>query len=814
MPAREGTMGMYTGRPAGEGISMRLKLAVLGLLAAAAAAGFAQSNTAFDLDVTYIERTPRLDFTSGGGGWPADGQAVQWVAHMHNWGSQAVSSVDYRWTFDGAVVGTGTITNWAAGADTAVAWPWTWEKVRHSLKFELDPASAITGELSRGNNTLTIDTDALGVGAWVEDGLATYMHDNQKIYNDGANSFEDWMQRNMTLWNKMFRDAVYPSSPNGIVDRVRLDEVVHVGNGDLPLAGGIATNDPDFRDHTVDMMWGFPYHAGDVGPGNFYNPVPGSPFQYEWGLIHEMNHARYLIDSYGFDVHSISVQDLTLPNGAKMLGSSAMPYPGADIVRYDKYKGLMDSTHYYSEYEAYEWNRIAGLRARQGDYNAPGDIGVFLNTDLPQANHFRFVDQNLNPIAGATVEVHQSRANDGWYEKLYLQTPDLTYTTDSDGKVDMPRSPFGSYITHWYGMCNSVMLLVVKTSAGVVRTTFVEASDFNLEFWRGHTQDAYYEVQLDTSASNSTLGSVNPGPRARLSGRVVDTAGNPVSGVWVGVHPDGDAYSQTDSAGRWFLSAKVGEPIGIAAGRSLSTTTLYPLSQRYLGTPVPGNQTLSDLVIPNAVPNVVLSTSPVTTSPYAHWLGNVTDNAYPVRTAADQDFGTRWATTMVPATFVTRDTPLTYILTLKTNPVINTLVLHWQSNYARGYRIEIAPNATNFERVYSTDMGTGGFHIPLSNDFRGVDNIKFPARVARTVRIIMTNLNPSVNYASLWEIQAGLDPVTLTMDDAAQALRVASGLTAAAPDDMARLNTVRIGDASNVVDILDAVAVIRAVNGL
>lgn len=71
-----------------------------------------------------------------------------------------------------------------------------------------------------------------------------------------------------------------------------------------------------------------------------------------------------------------------------------------------------------------------------------------------------------------------------------------------------------------------------------------------------------------------------------------------------------------------------------------------------------------------------------------------------------------------------------------------------------------------------------------------------------------------MNYASLWQVQAGLDPVTLAIDDAAQAPRVAAGLSVVGPREMDRLNTVRTGDSSNVVDILDADAVTRAVNEL
>lgn len=798
---------------------MHLRLALAALCVAAATSSFAQSNTDFDLDVMYIERTPRINYdpTAPTGGWPADGQAVQWVAHLHNWGTQDVATVDYRWTLDGSVVAGGTITDWTAGTDITVSWPWTWEQVRHSLKFELDPDSAVTGELGRLNNTLNITTDALAVGVWVEDGLSAYMHDNQKVYNDGANSFEDWVQRNIVLWNKMLSDGVYPTSPNGITDRVRLDEVVHVGDGVLPLAGGgYATNFPDVRDKTVDLMWGFPYHSTDTGSGSLYDPIPGSPFEYDFELLHELDHARYLIDSYAFDVHDLAVQNVTDGAGHLLLGTAAMAREtDSGYVHSDKYKGLMDSSHYYSEYEAYEWNRIAGKRARYGNYNAPGDIGVFLNTDLPKNNHFRFVDQTFAPLAGARVEVHQARGNRGeWYGKVYADTPDAVYTTDSDGSVTLPRCPFGTSINQTYGIANGVMLLVIRLTNGVVRTVFVEASDFNLEYWRGHTVDGWYEVHLDTSPDNAAPGQVLPGPRGMLTGRVVDSAGNPVSGAYVGVHPDGDTYSVTDASGEWRLSVRAGDPVGISAVHTAPATMVNPMSARIRVTPVPGNQKLPDLVLPDAVANLVPPQAPVSVSPFSHWLGPTTDTAFPQTNAADGSFTTRWSTTMVPATFVTRDSPLQYTLTLPNSPVINSLVLNWDSEYARGYRVDISADSINYTRVQSTDMGTGGFHIAAGYDFRGVDVIKFPAQAVSTVVLSITNLNPSVNFDSLWEIQAALDATALGAADVQRALSIAAGFQSAGPNDLAALNVVENPDSPGVVDMQDVVAILREVSGL
>lgn len=453
-------------------------------------------NKDFDLDAMYIERLPRINYddNKSTGGWPKPGQRVQWVAHLHNWGARDINSVAYAWVLDGKKVAEGKIRDWKAEADTTVSYPWKWEQSRHTLAFILDSDSRYLEEASRGNNQVTIDTDALAVGYWVEDGLSRYMHEHQRELGDGANSFEDWGQRQMTIWNQMFANAKFGTSPAGIVDRVRLDKVVHVPTGALPLNGGLPTNNPDVTDKTVDMMWGMV--TKNLGPGDFWEVKHGGPFDSEYGLIHELNHARYLVDSYGFDVHKPALDGVKLADGTPIAGSAAMPVTGT-VVRYDKYRGMMGGPHHFSEYEAYAWNRIAGQRARKGNQNGPDDIGAYLNEDLPATNVVRFVDKAGKPITGANVEVHQARgAKTQWYGKTYIQQPDMTFTTDKNGEVTLPRCPFGDKIIHTYGLANSVLLYVVN-SKGTVRTAFHEVSDFNLEYWRGHKDKGEYEITLD-----------------------------------------------------------------------------------------------------------------------------------------------------------------------------------------------------------------------------------------------------------------------------------------------------------------------------
>ena len=103
-------------------------------------------------------------------------------------------------------------------------------------------------EVSKFNNRVEDYTDALAVGFYVEEYLWLVTHEHQKYLNIGSNGFEDWAQRQIREWNELLEEAIYPSTPLGVIDRVRLDRIVVTPNNSLPISGGLATNNPDNRE--------------------------------------------------------------------------------------------------------------------------------------------------------------------------------------------------------------------------------------------------------------------------------------------------------------------------------------------------------------------------------------------------------------------------------------------------------------------------------------------------------------------------------------------------------------------------------------
>ena len=445
-----------------------------------------------DLNVTYIERTPRYNYDSVKKN-PAPGDVVTFHGHIRNW-DYLTPAANYRWELDGVPVASGTLTDLGANEERVVTWQWAWQNGPHRVRLVVDPENVVT-EFSEVNNAVEDRTDGVIVGFWVEQSLYDYFHTRQRDLGIGSNSWEDWAQRQMAKWNEHNAVSVWDVTPNGVTDRVRIDKIVVVPDGALPLNGGLPSNNPDSRDKTVDMMWGFEWDPTSTFYSNTTSRDPNNPFYLEPSLRHEMGHARYLIDNYTFDVANNSsvtqVQIVEPTTGQPVAGTTLMPYLAFNSVLYYNQSGGMMTGPYgnnvWSPHEAGALQRIAGRRAVSGNMNAPGNIGEFLN-DLPLRNHVRFVNGTGQPLAGADVRWYAAGPGPGYGGKTFDTTPEYTLTADADGYVHLPRDPFVP------GQMREAVIRIAH--GGQVWYRFFEVAEMNLEYWRGHTQDGYYTVEL------------------------------------------------------------------------------------------------------------------------------------------------------------------------------------------------------------------------------------------------------------------------------------------------------------------------------
>jgi hypothetical protein len=445
-----------------------------------------------DLTISWISRLPELDYVWGStkpktDGWPLVGSQVTWRAHVRSW-LPSPKSVTYIWRVDDVEVKRGS-TTLAPNAVTNIDLARFWSFDRRRIELELDGKS------------LEVFSDAISVGFWVEQSFYDEFRANQDKLGIGSTGFEDWAQRTIELFNSMAALAIYPETPNGVIDRFRLQKIVIVPDDSLPLSGlpaeaslgASGSSHPDHEDRSVDLMWGFrkallPSYVGG------YKPDPVNPYYAGTAVLHELGHARSLVDVYAWDVlHDPPefVIDVT-EAGQRITGSQT------GRVHRTGEQGFMNK-HYthIDRYSAMTMNFLAGRRAVMGNYNEPRNFAAYLN-DFPAQNRVTIRDANGGAIANADVFLYQAQKTiptERWYGARFDDTPDLTLKTDANGQVLVGRSPFSpnGKVTHAADQNDGVVIVKVK-KGNFVAHGFLESRLFNLEYWRGNTQLADHEL--------------------------------------------------------------------------------------------------------------------------------------------------------------------------------------------------------------------------------------------------------------------------------------------------------------------------------
>lgn len=495
----------------------RVVIALLLLCAASGSAAVVHD----DLSVAWISRTPKIDYVWESSnptveGWPAEGAAVTWVAHVRWLGATPRSGVAYRWLLDGQPAGSGTV-DFAAGSLVEIPLPWIWTFTRHDIVFEIDPQNAIA-EVEERNNRRTFATNALAVGIYVERTYWETFAERVALVEIGATTFDDWIQIQVRRFNEMAANAIFPETPHGVNDHWRVDAIHLLDDGVLPLVppyseardwgGGpssLAALYPNVADHSVDIQWGFP-----AAHASFWPIV--SPWILTIGnsYIHEFAHARSMIDVYAWNLDESSdkviIGGLSTDRGGRFYSS---PYHG--LMQLDW--GHID------RYTAAAMNRLSGRRATVGNYNEPWDLGFFLN-ELPERNRVRFVRPDGTPLANATVRIYASADQPVAYpaNPPYMMTfdaiPEFTLTADANGEVVLGRNPFSrgdirAFVDHANGTA-----IVRVTDGATDHSAFLQSLDFNLAYWRGETAEGRYEVMVDTPPCPDQLGpgAVKPEP--------------------------------------------------------------------------------------------------------------------------------------------------------------------------------------------------------------------------------------------------------------------------------------------------------------
>ncbi len=460
-----------------------------------------------DLDVTYLSREPRYSWNAAKN-WPDPGELVTFTAHIINKGTIDSSAFDFQWRIDDQIVSTGTAASISPQGEATQVYSWTWQSGRHYVSFHADPQNLIS-ETAETNNAINDATDALTVGFWVEESV--YDEFNNRQNGAGTYSWEDWAQRIIQKMNWMFEQSVYPLAPQGVLTRVRLDNITIAPDGTLFNQG--PWHAP--YDTIYDGRWGFSVEE--------YLNCSDLCYDVPWWVIHELGH--YLlgrVDLYALDVNGGDVNVLD-ENGNRIAGTPLLPYIFWDGVHdasrvYDVMH-LPDPYSLFSDYHAYSLNRDwpQGQRTHHGwDY-------IY---EIPFETKIRVLDNNDQPVANVEVSVYQALPGDGSsgpYSQNIDNTPDIVGITDSQGLFSLGSKPFGDYES--YGITVGIVLVKLKNlTTGQYRYVWIEVTDLNLAYWRGQTSLYVHDVhfpdgpkRLRLSENNLTFSTAqgsNPPPQS------------------------------------------------------------------------------------------------------------------------------------------------------------------------------------------------------------------------------------------------------------------------------------------------------------
>lgn len=549
-----------------------------------------------DLDVTYIERTPRYSRFEAKQ-WPDPGELVTFTAHIMNKGTQASGSFNFQWLIDGQVVSNGTIADLGAGQEKTRQKMWNWVDGRHTVAFRVDPGGFVA-ETAEVNNVVEDVTDALTISWFVEFGAYARYGINANMR--GTYSFEDWAQGVVAAFNQMAERSKYPDAPNGTYARVRFDKLVLLPDGTLPVGW---YNPPSW-------ISGDLFYETDVqfqlSSGENWEIWGLDPYLTDIGRVHETLHGLGHVDMYGIYVAAQEVL-VTDTQGNPVVLTSKLPgdlssanfeYPGARYVHVPPrwFDIMVESRSVYptlSEHNVYALNRhwAPGVRTPRVDY------GDYLN-DLPAETVLQVLDSNSKPLVGAKVEVfHTPYLETYAYAKLFDNVPDIVGLTDSRGEFSLGAEPFGGNqrceAPRPTGCISAAVALIRMTRTdGQVGYAWLEIMDLNLAYWRGETARTVYKMyfplgtrRFTTSESKLVFFAEQGGKDPRPQTISVNLVGDPCQpyvcfyGVsspdapWLSTipSPDNDTYNRENPPGPLTF---IIDTDGLAPGHYTTSVTL------------------------------------------------------------------------------------------------------------------------------------------------------------------------------------------------------------------------------------------------
>ena len=448
-----------------------------------------------DLDVIYIERLPRYAGNHSNVGYaedkiylitpnsdpiePAEGTEATFVGHVMNAGFVESGSFAYAWWIDGKQVESGMVEQPLKRREEAVVeLKWPWRKAAQTVALKVQPVDAATREISTLNNTLEDPIHGKGFLIHIDKETVRFFCETPGAMD--TYSFEDWVQHNWRAWNFLLMDSIYPSAPEGCLDRMRVDRIMYLDNRFL---GG------------TDAGWDeYQKRAREGGPLIKYEGIWG----YTGGegsqlrtlgicavTFHECGHQLGLIDWYKFFARPDHFPTCRDENNEPIILTHTFRQPETMMCWHDPHRR-------FYEVDAAALNmQVDRHRGHFGDYNFY----------MPKKTVITIKDRGGEPVKGARLSFRQ-RALAG---EVFLAKPHATVKTDSKGRAVMPNQPVARPLdTGWFQLKdnpwgdynvvggNGLMLISVE-GRDEVDHFIVDISFNTIPAYRGNLDTAEYE---------------------------------------------------------------------------------------------------------------------------------------------------------------------------------------------------------------------------------------------------------------------------------------------------------------------------------
>jgi hypothetical protein len=439
------------------------------------------------------------------------GEELTLTANVRNVGFVNTKPFEYVWLIDGKEVSKGKYGKSLKELEwVKFTYKYKWQEGMHNVTFKITTAQP---EISTINNEVT---DALY--AW---GF-TFVINKNRTWHDKRNAcgsfcFEDYYRWHVDLMNVLFDATRFPTCPDGVKARVRIDRILYLDdpNGDKSLK---AATGPDGFGY-LNGMWTWTDSPEEIAKG--WPMWDGARYSTEWSLPHELGHQLGIPDWYCQDNYG-SKDHVWADNGEPVCHLMSHP---------------MTMQHWHGPWP---WTEVDAMYWNQSWDKPRGYFGDYMFA-IPDENFLSIVDVNGLPVEGAKVEVFQRGitvdttatptedhgvkvwpANEvGGQSNDQSPDPVMVFTTGKDGIMRMANRPVRAVKTlngferkpNPLGNLDCVgardQLLVKVTKYDNPCYYFLDAYNFNEAYARGYKDKNTFVLKTPYRSTGSPCAPIN-----------------------------------------------------------------------------------------------------------------------------------------------------------------------------------------------------------------------------------------------------------------------------------------------------------------